>query len=277
MSYSLGFIGCGNMAEALLAGIKRQTSGDVTAIRGCDIDAEREQRFRTLYGVEILSPDAMIAQTDCIVLAVKPQQSVAALQAVASAWRAGQPLISLVAGLSCDTMAGILGPVPIVRAMPNLPALRGQGISGLCAGDHTPPEIVARAEALFAAVGTTLRIEEAMMDALTAVAGSGPAYFFLIAEAMTEAAVSNGFEREQAHALVLQVMKGALAMLEAGDGTPARLREKVSSPGGTTLAALNILEQYDLRTAFIEACAAAAARSAAISAELAASVKELIK
>ncbi|MDO4540761.1 MAG: pyrroline-5-carboxylate reductase [Syntrophomonadaceae bacterium] len=271
MPCSLGFIGCGNMARALLNGIRDGDTGMVRDVLCCDALADKAVDFAARYGAQATSLDEVLSVADYVVLAVKPQQSIDVLKRMAaSRRRTGQKLISLAAGLSCATIEQILGSVPVVRVMPNTPALKGKGMAGICAGHYAGEDEVLFATSLLDMVGKTVVIDEAMMDALTAVSGSGPAYYFLIAEAMIEAAAGLGFEAGAARELVLQVMRGSLAMLEDGTDSPALLREKVSSPGGTTLAALHVLEHYDLRKAIEQAIKAAASRSQEIALELSA-------
>ena len=267
MGYTLGFIGCGNMAEAILSGL-RGGQMEMESIYGCDLLAERCALFAGM-GAEILTLEAMMQKTDRLVLAIKPLQSLDILHKCAAHWREGQSLLSIVAGLNCATMESILGEVPLVRVMPNTPSLQGEGMSGICAGQFAGFEDIAFAEQLFGVLGQTVKLEETMMDALTAVSGSGPAYFFLVAEAFIAAAEELGFSTSSATEMVLQVMRGSLAMLSAGGDSPEQLRKKVSSPGGTTVAAIEQLEHYRLREAFRAALQTAEQRSKEISGQLA--------
>lgn len=255
------FIGAGNMAEALVKGL-RQAGVSAQSMVVTDLRAERLAHFKDTYGVAGATDNrAAAAGADTIVLAVKPQQMSEALASLADA--ASDALyVSIAAGVPTARIERELGGTArVVRVMPNTPALVGAGVSALSAGARATPEDLDRAETLLRAVGTTVRVEESQMDAVTAVSGSGPAYVFRVMEAMERAGVELGLSNTLARTLVLETVRGAAKLaLESGQ-PPATLREQVTSKGGTTEAALKVLNERDLVAAFAEALAAAARRA----------------
>lgn len=257
----IAFIGAGNMAEALVKGLLR---AQVPAAHLCvsDVRAERLDYFRATFGVNAVADNLGAArEADVVVLAVKPQQFGEVLPALAGV--AGRALfVSIAAGIPTARIERALGPrARVVRVMPNTPALVGAGISALCSGAHASPKDVETAEALLRAVGKTVRVEERLMDAVTAVSGSGPAYIFRVMEAMEAAAIAQGLAPDQARALVVATIVGAGQLAASSGRAPVELREQVTSKGGTTEAALKVLDARDLVGAFNEAVAAAARRA----------------
>jgi pyrroline-5-carboxylate reductase len=170
-------------------------------------------------------------------------------------------VVSLAAGVPTTLFEQALGDVPVIRAMPNTPALIDEAISVLCPGAHAEEEALVKAEAVLGAVGSTIRLEEDLLDAVTAVSGTGPAYVFLLSEAMIEAAIREGIPRHAAERLVRETVKGAGAMLTAVDAPPEQLRAQVTSPGGTTAAAMHVLEGQGFRALMEDAVRAATGRS----------------
>jgi len=201
-----------------------------------------------------------VAAGALIVLAIKPQMAATVVPGLAAAWTTDKVLVSILAGTTTAKLAAWLpSGARIVRAMPNTPLAIGQGMVGLCRGAHASETDLALAEALFAPSGKVLRLaDESRMDAITAVSGSGPAYLFRTAEALVAAAQARGFNREEAELLVGQTLTGSLAyLMRQGIGQAASLRQAVTSPGGTTAAALNVLEQGDFAGLWNRALAAA--------------------
>ncbi|OHB67328.1 MAG: pyrroline-5-carboxylate reductase [Planctomycetes bacterium RBG_13_60_9] len=241
---TIGFIGSGNMAEALIKGIVTAEVYEPREVFVSDIRRERLGELAGKYGVTPCDTNAQVVErSETVVLSVKPQFMNDALQSIKGTPTAGKLFISIAAGIKMAQIAAVLGDVPIIRVMPNTPALVGQGASALIANERARP-LLDRALSIFAAVGKAVVVqEEGLIDAVTAVSGSGPAYFFLLMEAMMEAAVALGLPPGAAKDLVLQTAKGAgLLAAEAdkkGEG-PAVLRRKVTSPGGTTEAALRV-------------------------------------
>jgi pyrroline-5-carboxylate reductase len=199
---------------------------------------------------------------DAALIAVKPNDVAAACAAAAAA--GATRILSIAAGISVATLQDAAGPdVVIVRSMPNTPALVGEGAAAICGGSTAEDADLAWAEDILGSVGIVVRVPESQLDAVTGLAGSGPAYLFLVAEALTEAGVLAGLSRANAEQLVHQLFVGSAALL-AQNGNPAQLRANVTSPGGTTAAGLRVLEEHGVRSAFLEAVMAATARSEAL-------------
>ena len=239
---TIGFIGSGNMAEALIKGIIAAKVYAAENVFISDIRPDRLKELADRYGVAPCEANAAaVGRAETIVLSVKPQKMAEALESIQGAMTDDKLVISIAAGVKVPKIAAALGDVAIVRVMPNTPALIGEGASALFANAKAKP-LLEMALTIFSAVGKAVVVEdEGLIDAVTAVSGSGPAYFFLLMEAMTQAGVALGLPEEVANDLVLQTAKGAgLLAVEAdktGEG-PAVLRHKVTSPGGTTEAAL---------------------------------------
>lgn len=270
MSDVIAFIGGGNMAASLIGGLI--TAGHAaTRIRVAEPDSARAQALRDRFGVEVHPAAAnVVSGTDTLVLAVKPQQMGVALRGLKVS--AGACVVSIAAGIRLAFLRDALGTtLHYVRSMPNTPALYGCGISGLYAEPGTPASARSRAETVLRAAGQTVWLaREEELDAVTAVSGSGPAYFFLLVEAMRDAGVALGLAPETAAQLAAQTCVGAARMIEAGTTDVADLRAQVTSKGGTTEAALQHLETAGLRPMIQHALARAAQRSAELGDELAA-------
>lgn len=261
MSEVIAFLGGGNMAASLIGGLTA-AGFPAAQIRVAEPDAARGDALRTRFGVQVAASGAEIlrgAQT--LVLAVKPQQMGAALQGLAP--DAGSCVVSIAAGIRLGFLRRALGDaLHYVRSMPNTPALYGCGISGLYAEAGTPEVARRRAEVVLRAAGEICWLgEEAELDAVTAVSGSGPAYFFLLVEAMREAGVALGLSPATAAQLAARTCVGAARMIDADTTDAAELRVQVTSKGGTTEAALKHLEAGGIRSLFRDALAAAARRS----------------
>jgi len=258
----IAIIGAGRMGEALLAGILH-TGRDAAEVLISEAREDRAAELCQRYGVAAASPADAAARADTLLLAVKPQDMVAALNEIAPALPPGRLVISVAAGITTAVLEKHLpAETAVVRAMPNTPALVGQGMTAIAAGTHTLEEHLDRAETLLRSVGEVVRVPEKHLDAVTALSGSGPAYFYLVAEAMIEAGVLLGLPRPTAERLVTQTAVGSAAMLRDSGDHPTLLREAVTSPGGTTAAALRELERHGLRSAFADAVEAACRRSA---------------
>jgi pyrroline-5-carboxylate reductase len=267
---TIGFIGSGNMAEALIRGIITAGVYQPQDVSISDIRPERLQELAGKYGVVPRETNVQIVErAETVVLSVKPQVMNEALQSIQGVPTTGRLFISIAAGVKVAKIAGALGDVPIIRVMPNTPALVGAGASALFANERAEP-LLDRALSIFAAVGKAVVVrEEGMIDAVTAVSGSGPAYFFLLMEAMIDAAVTLGLPPEVAKDLVLQTAKGAgLLAVEADRNgeSPAILRRKVTSPHGTTEAALKVFAAHGFPKLVAEAVTTARDRSRELSA-----------
>ncbi len=244
---TIGFIGSGNMAEALIKGTIGAGLYKPENIFISDIRTERLDFLTEQYGVQkVDSNSALAGKVDILILSVKPQNMTEALQSVKDAIRVNMLVISIAAGIKVAKIAAVLGDIAIVRVMPNTPALIGEGASALFANAKAKP-ILEKAKAIFAAVGQAVVVDnEDLIDAVTAVSGSGPAYYFLLMEEMIKAAIKLGLSEDVAKDLVLQTAKGAALLAVDADGrgeSPAQLRQKVTSPGGTTEAALKVLAE----------------------------------
>ncbi|MFW5752559.1 MAG: pyrroline-5-carboxylate reductase [Planctomycetota bacterium] len=258
---AIAFIGGGNMASAIIAGLA--TLDTVPPLGICDPDHGVRTRHSAAGHLVTDDPGVAIAEREVIVLAVKPNLLATAAEAVAPHLRPDQLVVSVLAGTPTASLeAALPAGTRVVRAMPNTPLAIGEGMVGLCAGAHATAADLAQAERLFATCGRVLRVDETMMDALTAVSGSGPAYVFRFAEALVAGATALGFSDTEAQLLVGQTLKGATDYLFAQEGFPAgRLREEVTSPGGTTAAALGELDAGDFMAVVARALVAARDRA----------------
>ena len=262
------FLGAGNMAEALVRGLLEGRVCPPGALCMTDIRPERLAWFRSTYGVAGLASNAQaVAGADLIFLAVKPQQVPEVLAGIAPALPAGALVVSIAAGVRTGAIEQALGgAVRVVRAMPNTPALVGAGMTAICAGRNTGAAEMAAAETLLGAVGQVVRVPEDQMDAVTAVSGSGPAYVFAFMEALLEGARQAGLAPELARRLVYGTVAGAIQLAEKSPGvSPGELRERVTSKGGTTAAALEVVQTRGVGAAWVDAVAAARRRSLELS------------
>ncbi|QQZ36622.1 pyrroline-5-carboxylate reductase [Pseudomonas sp. Rh2] len=265
----IAFIGAGNMAASLIGGLRAQGL-DASQIRASDPGAETRARVQAEHGIETFEKNAQaIDGADVIVLAVKPQVMKAVCEALSPDLKAGQLIVSIAAGITCASLQAWLGPRPVVRCMPNTPALLRQGVSGLYATQEVSDVQRQQAEQLLSAVGIALWLdEEQQLDAVTAVSGSGPAYFFLLIEAMTDAGEKLGLPRETASKLTLQTALGAAHMAVSSDVDAAELRRRVTSPAGTTEAAIKSFQANGFEAIVEQALEAAAKRSAELAEQL---------
>jgi pyrroline-5-carboxylate reductase len=261
---TLAFIGGGNMARSLIGGLIAN-GFDAGNIHVADTNTESLQALSARYPVRTFNDNIeAITGADVIIIAVKPQQLQQAVRQLSSHWSAGTLLISIAAGIRLDAIARWLAHdnAAIVRAMPNTPALVQAAATALCANTHVDREQHELAESILRAVGLTLWVaDEKQMDAVTALSGSGPAYFFLVMEAMQAAGTTLGLPEDTARLLALETAFGAAKMALESNESAGVLRQQVTSPGGTTERALNELEQGDLRGLFSRALTAAAQRA----------------
>jgi len=208
------------------------------------------------------------AAAEIVLIGVKPAMVPALLRELAPSLRPGTIVVSLAAGVTIATCeASLGGEIPVVRSMPNTPAVVGKGVTGIAAGTHAREEHVALVRRLFETVGAVIETEESRIDALSTISGSGPAYVFLLMEAFTRAAEGKGFTREQARLMAEGTFIGAAALLDASDEEPAELRRRVTSPGGTTERAIAVLDAAGIEATFAEATDAALARARELAAE----------
>lgn len=266
---TIGFIGSGNMAEALINGIINAKVYKPGSIFISDIKAERLNFVAQKYKVVSLGNNAeLAAKVNILVLSVKPQNMTEALQSIKDDIKPDTLIISIAAGIKVARIADALGDIAIVRVMPNTPALISEGASALFANKKAKP-MLNEALSIFSSVGKAVVVEdENLIDAVTAVSGSGPAYYFLLMEEMIKAAVELGLPETVAKDLVLQTAKGAGLLAIEADKTgesPAELRRKVTSPGGTTEAALKVFASKDYSQLIKDALTAACKRSKELS------------
>ncbi|MGF6459230.1 pyrroline-5-carboxylate reductase [Pseudomonas frederiksbergensis] len=265
----IAFIGAGNMAASLIGGL-RAKGLDAAQIRASDPGEQTRARVSAEHGIEVFADNADAIQgVDVIVLAVKPQAMKAVCEAIRPSLAPNQLVVSIAAGITCASMNNWLGAQPIVRCMPNTPALLRQGVSGLFATSEVSADQRQQAEELLSAVGIALWLnEEQQLDAVTAVSGSGPAYFFLLIEAMTAAGVKLGLPADIAAQLTVQTALGAAHMAVASDVDAAELRRRVTSPAGTTEAAIKSFQAGGFDALVEKALGAAAHRSAEMAEQL---------
>ncbi|MFJ4143417.1 pyrroline-5-carboxylate reductase [Pseudomonas sp. NPDC089734] len=259
----IAFVGAGNMAASLIGGLRAQ-GVDAALIRASDPGAETRERISAEHGIVTVANNAeAIEGADVVLLAVKPQMMKAVCEALRPSLKPQQLIVSIAAGITCASMTQWLGEQPIVRCMPNTPALLRQGVSGLYATDKVNATQRAQAEQLLSAVGVAVWLdEEKQLDAVTAVSGSGPAYFFLMIEAMTAAGVKLGLSEEIAKKLTLQTALGAALMATGSEVDAAELRRRVTSPAGTTEAAIKAFQAGGFEALVETALSAADHRSA---------------
>jgi pyrroline-5-carboxylate reductase len=264
MEGTLAIIGTGRMGEALLAGLLRSGWAQPDQIWCTVRRPERASQLIERYGVRADTDSAgAVAAADVVLIAVKPQTIRALLDEVGPKVHEGQTIISVAAGVTTAVIdERIPGQTPVVRVMSNVPVLVDEAMSAIAPGRHAGPEHVAVAEEILAHVGRVVHLSEEHLDAVTALSGSGPAYFFLLAEAMIDAGILLGLSRDVSTELVIQTMMGSAKMLRDTGQHPVELRESVTSPGGTTIAAIRVLEQERVRAAFLNAIEAARNRSA---------------
>jgi pyrroline-5-carboxylate reductase len=256
----LAIIGGGKIGDALLSGLVRRSGSEGIVV--CERSPERAAQLAERYGVPVLGLAEAAARARVLLLAVKPQDIGTLLGLLADQVDAGHLVVSVAAGVPTSTIEAALPEgVPVVRVMPNTPALVDEGMSVLSAGAHADEGHLDEAEALLAAVGRVRRVPEGQQDAVTALSGSGPAYFFYLVEAMVDAGILLGLPRDLAVDLIVQTALGSAVMLRDSGEHPVQLREAVTSPGGTTIAAIRELERHSVRAALIAAIEAAHARS----------------
>jgi pyrroline-5-carboxylate reductase len=259
----IAILGAGKIGEALLAGLLSSGWREASELVATTRREERAQELAERFGIRATTSNAeAVAGSAIVVVAVKPQDIEALLGEVGGLLAPDQTVLSIAAAIPTSLIEShLIARVPVVRAMPNTPALVHEGMAGLAAGAHAEEEHLAAAEEVLAHLGRVVRVPEHAMDAVTAVSGSGPAYFALLAEAMIEAGILLGLSREISTQLVVQTMLGTAKQLRDTNTHPVELREMVTSPGGTTIAAIRELERAGVRAAFLNAIQAAMDRS----------------
>jgi pyrroline-5-carboxylate reductase len=266
---SIALLGAGSMGRAILSGMLAPTVSVVGGIRVTNRSAERAAELADTPGVTAFStaddPDAnrrAVSGAAIVIVAVKPAMVPDLLDEIAAALEPGAIVVSVAAGVTVETFeAHLPSTVAVVRSMPNTPAVVGRAVTGLSAGTRSSEAELALVRSLFETVGTVVEVPESQLDALSTISGSGPAYVFLLIEALTEAAVQKGFTAEQAAELVNGTFAGASELLVASGKTPTELRIQVTSPKGTTERALAVLQEAALPDLFARATDAALARA----------------
>ncbi len=263
MEGTLAILGAGRMGEALLSGLLRSGWASPDQVRCTVRTPSRASLLAQTYGVHAdTDSPAAAAEADVLVLAPKPQNLATMLEQIAPKVRAGQTVISMVAGVPTVAIEDALAiDVAVVRVMSNVPVQVDEAMSTIAPGRFARPEHLAIAEAVLGHVGRVIHLAEEHLDAVTALSGSGPAYFALIAESMIDAGILLGLSRDVATELIVQTMVGTAKMLRDTGRHPVEIRESVTSPGGTTIAAIRVLEQERVRAAFLNAIEAAKLRS----------------
>lgn len=278
-SRRIGFIGAGNMGEAMIGALIRAGLFSPTAIQASDVNADRIADLGKAYGIRPAENNpTLFRECDVVVLAVKPQQMDAVLSDIAgtAGYGVARPklVISIAAGIPLRRIEGHLySPLDaderkrlaMVRVMPNTPALVGAGMSGMSPNENAGEAEQAAAQEILEAMGRVVVLPEAQLDAVTGVSGSGPAYVFYLAEAMATGGVAAGLDAADAAELALATIEGAARLMRERDEAPASLRRKVTSPGGTTEAALGVLEDHEVGRNIADAVVAAARRAAELS------------
>ncbi len=259
----VGFVGGGNMAEALIRGLLDAHLVPADLLAATDVRSERTAQLARQFAITAHADNArLVREADVIVLAVKPQVMAAVLAEIAPVVTARHLLISIAAGVSTATIRAALGKdARIIRVMPNTPALVGQGAAAIARGKGIGPEDLATAEEMFGAVGRAVVLDEEQMDAVTGLSGSGPAYVAIVIESLADGGVRMGLDRATAMTLATQTVLGAARLLAETGMHPGALKDMVSSPGGTTIAGITALEEGGIRTALIQAVERATQRS----------------
>jgi pyrroline-5-carboxylate reductase len=257
----LAILGAGVMGETVLSGLVR-AGWSADRIVATDRRPERCLELSARYGIAMLENEEAAATADTVVLVVKPQDMTVLLAEISPVLRPGTLVVSLAAGVDTASIeAGLPAGTPVVRAMPNTPAQVDEGMAALSPGSASTTEHLERVTEILSATGRVVVVPERYQDAVTAISGSGPAYLFFVVEAMIEAGVHLGLPRDTAAELVVQTMLGSAKLLRETGEHPTVLRERVTSPGGTTAAAIRQLEDHKVRAAFLSAIEAARDRS----------------
>ncbi len=264
---TIAILGGGKIGEALLSGLLRgdRTTADIVV---SEKHPERATYLADTFGVQVTDVAGAVKQAGTLLIAVKPQDIDTLLAEMTPAVESRHLVVSVAAGVTTKHIErGLPDGVPVVRCMPNTPALVDQAITAVAAGAHADDEHLGVAENLLGAVGRVVRVPEHQLDAVTALSGSGPAYFFYLVEAMIDAGILLGLPRALAAELIVQTAVGSAMMLRDSGEHPVQLREAVTSPGGTTIAAIRELEVHGVRAALLAAIEAAARRSRELGAD----------
>jgi pyrroline-5-carboxylate reductase len=259
---TIGVVGTGNMGEALIRGLLQAGGAEPGQVVGSDPTPERVAALVEKYGIRMTTRNLEVARAaDILVLSVKPQVMERVLEEIGSEIRAHALVISIAAGIPISAIETRLPQARVIRTMPNTPALVGAGATAIAVGGHATEADLQAARGIFDSVGMTVVLDEVLMDAVTGLSGSGPAYVFLMIEALSDAGVKVGLSRHHAQALAAQTVLGSAKLLIETHEHPGRLKDMVTSPGGTAIAGLHTLEAGGLRTTLMDAVEAATKRS----------------
>jgi pyrroline-5-carboxylate reductase len=265
--YTIAVIGTGKIGELVLSGLLR-AGWPADRLLATARRPERAEELRTRHGVRVLDALAAVGEADVLAIAVKPQDAGALLDEIGPKVPADKLVITLCAGLPTSFFARRLPEgTPVVRVMTNTPALVDEAMTAISAGPHATAGHLALAEEMFTPLGATIQVPESQQDAVTALSGSGPAYFFLLVEAMVDAGILLGLPRQVAHDLIVQTAIGSAVMLRDSGEHPVTLREQVTSPAGTTISAIRELENHGVRAALLAALEAARDRARELAAQ----------
>jgi pyrroline-5-carboxylate reductase len=265
--HTVAVIGAGKIGELVLSGLLR-AGWPAGRLLATTRRAERTEELATRYGIRVVDNPTAVAEADVVAIAVKPQDAAGLLDEVGPKVPAEKLVISLCAGLPTAFFARRLPPgTPVIRVMTNTPALVDEAMTAISPGEHATAEHLALAEEMFKPLGRTLRLPESQQDAVTALSGSGPAYFYYLVEAMTDAGILLGLPRQIAHDLIVQTAIGSAVMLRDSGEHPVKLREAVTSPAGTTISAIRELENHGVRAAMLAALEAARDRGRELAAQ----------
>ena len=255
----LGFIGTGNMAGAIMGGIIKNQIFRPEEIIGADISEAGREKTKEAYGIEVTGDNRKAADSEVLILSVKPQYYADAIAEIKDCVRDDQLVITIAPGKTLAWLEEQFGkPVKIVRTMPNTPALVGEGMTAACVNQYVTEEEKAYALKILSSFGKVELVPEHLIDAVVAVSGSAPAYVFMFSEAMADAAVAEGMPRAQAYEFAAQAVYGSAKMVLETGKHPGELKDMVCSPAGTTIEAVRVLEEKGLRSAVIEAMRACA-------------------
>ncbi len=261
MAYELGIIGAGNMAEAIARGVLDSNVFSAKQIIATDVVPARRVLFQQTLGIECVDDPIRVGRdSKLILLALKPQTMIAVLEAMAPSAHKDATIVSIAAGITIKTIEKYLAPRPVIRTMPNTPLMVGLGAVAIAPGTYTNEAHLSMARRLFEGVGKVVDVREDQLDAVTALSGSGPAYFFFLVEQMVKAGVEMGLDPKIAHELATQTALGAGTMLATSTDSPAELRRKVTSPGGTTQAAIEHMQSKGFEQIVVDALKAAERR-----------------
>ena len=265
--HTVAVIGAGKIGELVLSGLLR-AAWPADRLLATTRRPERAEELAARYGIRVVDNLTAVTEADVLAIAVKPQDAGTLLDEVGPKVPAEKLVISLCAGLPTSFFARRLPEgTPVVRVMTNTPALVDQAMTAISAGAHATDEHLALAEEMFSPLGRTLRLPESQQDAVTALSGSGPAYFYYLVEAMTDAGILLGLPRQIAHDLIVQTAIGSAIMLRDSGEHPVKLREAVTSPAGTTISAIRELENHRVRAAMLAALEAARDRARELAAQ----------